>query len=188
MPRHYLDKAVCPMSATIDRVIGWSAPAVSEGPQPLGSTKAVPIDLRRRRLLHSFLVLGLAAGIAGAEPAIRGWGRLSGRMRRLVLRDGSTIALDANAIVRMNADESALWLDSGDALFRILRPAGTRLRVIVGNDEVNAADAIFEVSRKRDSTRITVLEGVIAYYHAFGATGDGGQRARVLHAGQQFIS
>lgn len=123
----------------------------------------------RRRLTMGF---GMAAAVT---LAIGGWWLIStaggkqtyitgiGEQRSVELMDGSVAHLNAKSRleVRFSATARELRLLDGEALFKVQHQPARPFVVYVNDTAVQAIGTQFDVDRRRETTTVTVLEGVV---------------------------
>jgi transmembrane sensor len=82
------------------------------------------------------------------------------------LPDGSVLHLntDSQVTVRYSRRERVVDLDRGEALFQVARSGERGFRVAAGNAQVLDVGTEFDVYRRSDSVRVTVVEGTVAVY------------------------
>ncbi len=83
----------------------------------------------------------------------------------LALKDGSQIELNTSTIVRVskNTAERKVWLDRGEAYFRIKHDAAHPFVVMVGGHRVTDLGTTFLVRRNRDSVKVALIEGLARF-------------------------
>jgi transmembrane sensor len=83
-----------------------------------------------------------------------------------VLPDGSVLHLntDSQATVHYSARERVVDLDRGQALFEVTHAGERGFRVAAGNAQVLAVGTQFDVYRKPEAVRVTVVEGTVTVY------------------------
>lgn len=142
----------------------------------------------RRRALGAALLAVLAGGAAWElhdDPAVQArladLGTGVGERRRLVLADGTRLALNSGSAVdlRYGAAERRLVLRRGEILVETARDAARRPFVVqTGAGELRPLGTRFRVRDHGDEFELAVYEGAVEVRPATGA-------ARVLAAGEQ---
>lgn len=104
-----------------------------------------------------------------------------GELRSLALSDGSSVAIDAQSLIRIDftQDRRDVHLSAGRVLFRAAHRPARPFRVIVGDVVVTDIGTAFQVEREGRSGAVDVLvtEGAVRV--------DTGAGRVELHAGQQ---
>lgn len=93
----------------------------------------------------------------------------------LTLKDGSQIELNTSTVVRIsqNKNERKVWLDRGEAYFRIKHDPAHPFVVMVGGHRVTDLGTTFLVRRDNDSVKVALIEGLAQ----FDGGASGNQRA-----------
>jgi transmembrane sensor len=107
-----------------------------------------------------------------------------GEQRTVQLLDGSTVELNARSTiqVRLTAEQRAVTLLEGQALFRVAKDKQRPFVVQAGDAQVRAVGTEFDVYKKQTSTVVTVVEGRVETYDDLNSPGTA---AIVLSAGEQ---
>lgn len=111
-------------------------------------------------------VFALAA-CAGAWTYWKSLGEIQdtqvGEQRKLELADGSVVHLNTDSRVRVHFDGSTrlVMLQRGEALFSVRRDPARAFIVDTGDMRIQALGTQFNVYRKKDGTRVAVLEGAV---------------------------
>jgi transmembrane sensor len=139
------------------------------------------------------VLAGLVIGIwpIGGSDGVAHYATAVGEQRTLVLDDGSLLQLNTNTTVTVRYSSGAreIVLLSGEALFNVRKDPARPFRVQSGQVWVEAIGTRFNVYRKVEETRVTVIEGRVAVdspgARASGRTaaGPGGQTSDRGHAG-----
>ncbi|QYC09311.1 FecR domain-containing protein [Brevundimonas nasdae] len=79
------------------------------------------------------------------------------------LADGTQVRLDTDTRVRVQftGAERQIVLEQGQALFTVAHDADRPFRVSAGATEVTALGTVFDVRRRPEGARVTLLEGVV---------------------------
>jgi len=140
----------------------------------LRPARRVPGQMTRRAAI--FGGSGIAAAAAGfaAFLEFRGEQTLQtapGEQKRFQLADGSDVLLntDSRLRIKMARGERRIFLDRGQAFFKVAKDKSRPFRVFVGHDEVRALGTAFEVRRLGDDVQVTLEEGRVAIYRTGGA-------------------
>lgn len=137
--------------------------ALPERPQPAHGAS--------RSLLRAAVVAGIIAVIsAGAaiyllNPQEKAFETPLGGRERVTLRDGSAIELntDTKLRVRISATQRQLWLDKGEAYFKVVHDANHPFILIVGSSRITDLGTRFAVRRDTGGLTITLLEGRVRF-------------------------
>jgi transmembrane sensor len=107
-----------------------------------------------------------------------------GEQRTVQLLDGSTVELNARSTiqVRLTAEQRAVTLLEGQALFRVAKDKQRPFVVRAGDAQVRAVGTEFDVYKKQTETVVTVVEGRVETYDDLN---NPGAAAIVLSAGEQ---
>jgi transmembrane sensor len=132
---------------------------------------------RRRRLVRSWLLAGVAAAVAVMVVGgyvlrdsvfdvgeRREYATSIGGFERVVLSDGSVLELNTDSKLRIDLDRQrrVIHLERGEATFRVAHDAQRPFMVMVGGTVVRAIGTQFNVRRRDSSVEVMVVEGVVA--------------------------
>jgi transmembrane sensor len=86
----------------------------------------------------------------------------------LPLKDGSQIELNTDTVVRVstNTAQREVWLDKGEAYFRIHHDAAHPFVVFAGNRRITDVGTAFLVRRDNDRVKVTLVEGRAQFENA----------------------
>ncbi len=86
-----------------------------------------------------------------------------GERQTVLLKDGSTLILntDTHLSVALTGSERRVLLKQGEAYFDVAKDSGRPFSVIVGDNAVKALGTAFNVRRRGNSTRVTLVEGAV---------------------------
>jgi transmembrane sensor len=89
-----------------------------------------------------------------------------GEQSERVLPDGSVLHLntDSQVTVHYSRRERVVDLDRGEALFQVTHEDARGFRVMAGHAQLLDVGTQFDVYRKSDAVRVTVVEGTVAVY------------------------
>jgi transmembrane sensor len=89
-----------------------------------------------------------------------------GEQSERVLPDGSVLHLntDSQVTVHYSRRERVVDLDRGEALFQVTHAGERGFRVMAGHAQLLDVGTQFDVYRKSDAVRVTVVEGTVAVY------------------------
>jgi transmembrane sensor len=158
----------------IDSLLARAAPNVvtlNAAAKPRPRSHAVRTETacgNGRRALRWRLAAGLAIACAAGwlMSGSEGWRSYAtdvGEQRAVELADGSLLHLNTASKVRvkLTADARDLQLVSGEALFRVAHDPARPFRVRSGETLIEALGTQFNVYRRADETRLSVLEGKV---------------------------
>jgi len=138
--------------------------AALRSPMRLPAPQANP---RRKYLLRVAAVSAAAAVLAaaGMNYLLPSHGRVFatgiGGHQRVTLTDGSLVELNTNTTLRLAADGSArtVYLEKGEAYFRIAHDAAHPFVVIAGNRRIIDVGTAFVVRREPKQLSVALVEG-----------------------------
>lgn len=170
-------EALYALAATEGNVTPLHAAArpVSETARPL-----TPVTRRfttsRWQAIAACLVLALGMGVwfQWQRPPV--YQTHIGEQRSIVLKDGSTLSLNARSRVRVafSRGERRVDLLDGQAFFDVAKDPTRPFMVHSGTTVIRAVGTQFDVNRTRDGTVVTVIEGRIAVSDTAAPAGAGG--------------
>ena len=133
----------------------------------------------------------LAAVVAAPMLATQTYRTAPGEQRRVSLADGSDILLDTDSElrVRLSRSQRSLFLDRGQAFFKVAKDKARPFRVFAGADEVRALGTAFGVRRLGEGARVTLEEGRVGIYRAqaSAAAHPSDRPTALLEPGQQAV-
>ncbi|WP_421738345.1 FecR family protein [Caulobacter sp.] len=115
------------------------------------------------------LALVLAGGLGSAQH----YSTVPGELRTISLSDGSTLLMntDSKVSTRFTRGERRVFMEHGQAYFRVAKDTARPFRVFVGHDEVRAVGTAFEVRRLGDRAEVVLEEGRLAIFHGIDPSG-----------------
>ncbi len=120
---------------------------------------------RSLALLSAVLPVAALMGTIGSDYLQRHRDRILstkiGEHQRVTLADGSLVELNTNTTLRLAADGSmrTVYLDKGEAYFRITHDAAHPFVVIVGDHRIIDVGTAFDVRREPRELSVTLVEG-----------------------------
>jgi transmembrane sensor len=89
-----------------------------------------------------------------------------GEQRHFQLQDGSEVMLNTDSRLRVQFEktERRMFLDRGQAWFRVAKAPERPFRVFVGNDEIRALGTAFDVRRDGNMVIVTLEDGRVAIF------------------------
>ena len=140
-------------------------------PMRMPGAKAAPRRSLTRFLTMAAAVIGTVAVVGGVGatyllmPHEKSYATEVGGHEILALKDGSQIELNTSTIVRVskNAGERKVWLDKGEAYFRIKHDAAHPFVVMVGGHRITDLGTTFLVRRNQDSVKVALIEGLARF-------------------------
>lgn len=160
--------------ATVD--LAWSAageagdhPAVSARNQAL--VRAADRDRRTRRIALAGLCAVLIGGgglgwriATGPKPLVtQSFSTAVGQQATVTLPDGSVVTLNTDSRVRTVADRDRrlVYLDKGQAFFRVAKDRGHPFVVTAGDRTVTALGTAFDVRVEKGALKVVLVEGKV---------------------------
>lgn len=142
---------------------------------PLNDTAAAQPTMQPRRRQMLALAASVLVGVAVVLAAVKVWNPFWGQPEQIyytdigqrtdvVLADGSVLTLntDSRVGVRFGADERAVHLIRGEALFKVAKNPKVPFVVHAGSGSVRAIGTAFAVRlRDQEQVDVTVSEGVV---------------------------
>lgn len=127
--------------------------------------------LSRRTFVGGGMALAASVAAAVILPGLIGSGvqvieTRPGEQRTLTLADNSEITINTDSLLRveMRDSERRLYLERGQAFFRVEPDVDRPFRVFVGDDEVRALGTAFDVRRVGDTAEVILEEGKVAIF------------------------
>jgi len=86
-----------------------------------------------------------------------------GGLKTVMLKDGSIITLntDTQISVALSSSERRILLEHGEAYFDVAKNKKRPFIVVVGKDTVRAVGTAFNIKRRAEVTKVTVMEGIV---------------------------
>ncbi len=141
--------------------------------QPMRAASAAQTQRRSfTRFLNMAAAVAGAVAIAGGiaatymlMPQEKSYVTQVGGHEILALKDGSQIELNTSTVVRVsqNSNERKVWLDKGEAYFRIKHDPAHPFVVMVGGHRVTDLGTTFLVRRDNDSVKVALIEGLAQF-------------------------
>jgi transmembrane sensor len=115
--------------------------------------------------LVALVIVGAAALYALRGIPTENFATAIGERETVTLADGSQIDLNTDTQLRVNAqaDRPKVWLDKGEAYFRVKHNAVRPLVVIAGDQRIVDLGTEFLLRRDRDRFQIAVAQGRVSY-------------------------
>jgi transmembrane sensor len=166
-PERCIDLATLDAAADANAVLPIGDRA---GVSPAMATEWASLGRSKRR--HTLrLAAALAAGVLVTVAIfwIAGWGgdrtyaTAPGDQLAVKLPDGSVLHLNTDSKAKVSFDEHSrtVRLLEGEALFMVERDASRPFEVIAANAKIQAVGTQFNVYRRSDGTRVSVVEGAV---------------------------
>jgi len=181
-----------------DQVLDLQSGLPFEAPAATGARRRPRVSRR------GWAALAVAAGLAvvalkvlwappGGEPPLAplSYQTAHGAQGTWRLPDGSELRLNTDSVVtvRFTARERLVELAHGQAFFRVAHEPGRPFRVAAGASTTIAVGTEFDVYRRRDTARVTVVQGRVLVLSGnslpAGAEGYAGVPSLSVGAGQQ---
>lgn len=166
-------------------VIALPSDPPRSGPAPSAAKPPAAWRSRRAFALAAVVLLAVATAIFLDRDRFTGvYATGIGEQRTVQLLDGSTVELNARSTiqVRLTAEQRAVTLLEGQALFRVAKDKQRPFVVRAGDAQVRAVGTAFDVYKKQAATVVTVVEGRVETYDDLDSPGTA---AVVLSAGEQ---
>jgi transmembrane sensor len=169
---HWLTAAPTNMISYLRVEAAWSrANRLGALRQPMRTESAKPRRSFTRLLSMAAAVIGGVAVIGGIAatyllmPHEKSYATTVGGHEILALKDGSQIELNTSTIVRVsqNKTERKVWLDRGEAYFRIKHDAAHPFIVMVGGHSITDLGTTFLVRRNQNSVKVALIEGLAQF-------------------------
>jgi transmembrane sensor len=138
-------------------------PATQEAPAP--QRLFTPLLLKLAAAFGLIAMLGIGATAMFARPHERMFSTPIGGRETINFADGSQIELNTNTVLRarMTTEERVVWLDKGEAFFRIKHDAAHPFVVMVGDHRVTDLGTKFTVRRESGKMEVAVVEGRVTF-------------------------
>ncbi|HEY5238457.1 MAG TPA: FecR domain-containing protein [Rhizomicrobium sp.] len=123
--------------------------------------RIIPAPVKFAMALALAAVIGISGYSHLSGPAMQRFTTPVGGHRTLALSDGSQIELDTDTVVRVaiNADKRTVWLDRGEAFFRINHDAKRPFAVMAGDHRIIDLGTKFLVKQNAGNVEVALLEG-----------------------------
>lgn len=110
---------------------------------------------------------------------------LGGR-ETITLNDGSTIELNTDTVLRarITPDRRQLWLDKGEAFFKVQHDARHPFEVMAGDHRITDIGTQFTVRRDGEKLKVSLLEGSVR----FDASAQSGTKPVYLKPGDELVA
>ncbi|HEV2563013.1 MAG TPA: FecR domain-containing protein [Rhizomicrobium sp.] len=124
-----------------------------------------PVLIRAAAAFALIAVLGMGAAYFLLQPRDRSYSTPVGGRETIAFADGTRIELNTNTALRarMNTDQRIVWLDRGEAFFRVKHDATHPFIVMIGTHRVTDIGTQFAVARDSKNVRVSVTEGRVTF-------------------------
>lgn len=144
----------------VDRIAALSAGHSPAQPQPRWSSAGVQRAAAVAACVIALTLAGLGVSsryLAGRETTDRG------ETRRMLLDDGSALALNTQSVVQVKFDqeERRVVMRTGEASFQVAHDEQRPFVVQAGDVSVRAVGTAFNVRMRPEGVEVTVTEGVV---------------------------
>ena len=148
----------------VDRLAALRSPVKKRASRVLPLRIMVPY-LASAAALGLFVVLGVAAERYFLRVPDRIYSTTIGGRALLNFADRTQIELNTNSVVRyrMTNEERTVWLEKGEAWFRVAHNAANPFTVVIGKHRVTDLGTEFVVRRDPSGTDVTLLKGRAAF-------------------------
>jgi len=125
----------------------------------------LPMALKIAAGLAAVAVLGMTAANYLQRPQERTFITSLGERKTVAFSDGTRIELNTNTVLRtrMTSDERLVWIDKGEAFFRVKHDASHPFIVIAGNRRVTDLGTAFLVRRDTARLEVAVMQGRVRF-------------------------
>ncbi len=130
-------------------------------PNAAAARRVIPASVKIAMAIVFAAVIGVAGYSHVSGPLMERFTTPVGGHRTLALSDGSQIELDTDTVVRVTITPGGrtVWLDRGEAYFRINHNAARPFAVIASGHRIIDLGTKFLVKQNADSVEVTLLEG-----------------------------
>lgn len=130
---------------------------------PVEETSKRPFWPILTRAVAGFTVFAIIGAVAFAftRPQDRVYSTPVGGHETITFADGSRIELDTNTTIRarMTTEQRMVWLEKGDAFFKVHHDGAHPFIVMAGNRRITDLGTEFLVSRRPHNLRVAVVSG-----------------------------
>ena len=140
-----------------DRLAALRAP---DGEQ-VAPAQARPVHLRVAAAIAALVLAGAGGAALFNRPQERNYSTPVGGHEVVSFADGSQIELNTNTALRarMTTQERVVWLEKGEAYFRVKHDPAHPFVVMVGDRRVTDLGTQFVVRREQQGLQVAVLQG-----------------------------
>lgn len=144
----------------IERLADLRPPRLSRAPRMPGLRVLVPV-FAAAAALSLLAYFGLSAAEYYFQPSDRVYSTEIGGRATLSFADKTEMELNTNTVVRyrMTTSERTVWLERGEAYFRVAHDAEHPFTVIAGNHRVTDLGTEFLVRRSADELKVALVKG-----------------------------
>ncbi len=145
-----------------DRLKALRRPAPMRAQKISTANKLWPI---LRKTAASLIGAAIVAAIAWQQfnaPSETTYATAIGEHKTITFTDGTHVELNTNSVLRVSKkNERKVWLDKGEAYFKIVHNAANPFIVISDGRKVTDLGTKFAVRQDKDSLRVSVVEGLV---------------------------
>ena len=160
--------------AEVERL--WVATSeVAHDPEIMTWRDGLERDLRRRRTTRRAIAAGIAAAVVGLsatgihelvspKPLVdQSFRTAIGQQAAVTLPDGSSVTLNTDTVVRTRADKGRrlVYLDRGQAFFRVAKDRSRPFVVTAAGRTVTALGTAFDVRVDKGVLKVVLVEGKV---------------------------
>jgi len=138
--------------------------------RPLAETKSAPrrispLLMRIAAAVALVAMLGATAAYFVLQPRDRTYSTPIGGRETVTFADGTRIELNTNTVLRarMTTDQRIVWLDKGEAFFRVKHDATHPFIVMIGAHRVTDIGTQFSVRRGKQNVQVAVTQGRVTF-------------------------
>ncbi len=145
-----------------DRLSAFGPPAQDT---PAQKRVFTPLLLKLAAAFGLIAIIGIGATTMLSRPHERTYSTAIGGRETVRFADGSRIELNTNTVLRarMTTEERVVWLDRGEAFFRVHHDPAHPFVVMVGDHRVTDLGTKFMVRRDSGKMEVAVVEGRVTF-------------------------
>jgi transmembrane sensor len=154
--------------------------------QKVPPSKARSFVMARAAAILAVVAVGIGTTLYLQKPQERIFATALGDRATVTLGDGSVVELntDTKLRARIGADKRTLWLDKGEAYFKVVHDPKRPFVVIAGNRRLTDIGTKFIVRRDADRLKVSLLEGSVQ----FDTNGSPGKAPILLVSGDELVA
>lgn len=136
----------------------------------------------------ALVAIGGGLAVYSANPGVTTYATKLGEREVLSLADGSQIELNTETSLRtaVTAGRRIVWLDKGEAYFRVKHDAARPFVVVAGNRRLTDIGTAFTVRQDAGNFRVAVLEGSVRLDGS--STSSGSPSPTILKSGDTAVA
>ena len=148
-----------------DRLSAFGSAPQETTPAPVRQRLFTPLLLKLAAAIGLIAVIGIGASTMFSNSHERMYQTPVGGRETISFADGSQIELNTSTVVRarMTTEERVVWLDKGEAFFRVHHDPAHPFVVMVGDHRVTDLGTKFTVRRDPGKMQVAVVEGRVTF-------------------------